>query len=201
MIGDKGGLQSLNDFDFPFVAGIKEVEISERIPFNCFKTEKQPEKKWVHFFIDDYQFERVYNFPNRYISLLQKFRGVMAPDFSLYTDMPMALQIYSVYKNRYLSNLWQKNGITVIPTVSWSTPDSYSFCFEGIEEKSVVAVSTNGCLSSAVADYYFRKGYREMLNRLNPAKVIIYGRQPKNFYPDNAVFIESYSQMLKKRLK
>ena len=132
------------DFEFPFVKGVFEAEVAERIPFNCFKSEKYPDEKWVHFFIDDYQFERVYNFPNRYIPLLKRFKGVMAPDFSLYTDMPVALQIYSVYKNRYMANLWQKNDIQVIPTVSWSTPESYRFCFEGIAKKSVVAVSTNG---------------------------------------------------------
>ncbi len=36
------------------------------------------------------------------------------------------------------------HGVTVIPTVSWSTPDSYPFAFAGIATGSVVAVSTVG---------------------------------------------------------
>lgn len=87
------------------------------------------------------------------------------------------------------------------PVVSWSTPESYSFCFEGLPQKSVLALGTNGCISGEINKYYFRKGYYEMLSRLNPTKVIIYGRKPMEFKQNNILFIESYSQTMKKRIK
>ena len=40
---------------------------------------------------------------------------------------------------------WQSKGLTVIPTISWSTPSSYDFCFDGVEENSIVAVGMIGC--------------------------------------------------------
>lgn len=35
----------------------------EVIPFNYAITERQPQNKGVHFFLDDYQFERVWTYP------------------------------------------------------------------------------------------------------------------------------------------
>ena len=57
----------------------------------------------VHFFIDDYQFERLWRFPDRYIPLLQEYDCVLTPDFSIYVDMPLTRLIKS--KNSRLSHL------------------------------------------------------------------------------------------------
>ena len=50
-------------------------------------------KTGLHFFIDDYQFERLWTRPLDYIELLKKFDCVLTPDFSLYLDMPLPMQI------------------------------------------------------------------------------------------------------------
>ena len=87
--------------------------------------------KGVHFFLDDYQFERVWNRPDNYVDKLSKFDCVLTPDFSLYTDFPLAMQIWNTYRSRLIGRYWQDCGVTVIPTVSWSTHESYNFCFDG----------------------------------------------------------------------
>ena len=46
----------------------------------------------IHFFADDYAFERLWNSPEQYIDMLRKFQCVLSPDFSLYMDMPMAMK-------------------------------------------------------------------------------------------------------------
>ena len=46
----------------------------------------------VHFFLDDYQFERIWQRPTVYTRKLSKFKVIASPDFSLYTD-PKAMQI------------------------------------------------------------------------------------------------------------
>lgn len=43
--------------------------------------------QWIHFYQDDYLFERVWTKPKEYIDLFKKFNGVILPDFSLYRDM------------------------------------------------------------------------------------------------------------------
>ena len=43
-------------------------------------------KQWVHFYEDDVAIERVWNHPRTYLPILQKFQGVITPDFSLYVS-------------------------------------------------------------------------------------------------------------------
>ncbi|MFQ6749707.1 MAG: DUF4417 domain-containing protein, partial [Clostridia bacterium] len=61
----------------------------------------------LHFYVDDYQFERCWANPNNYIDHLKKFKYVISPDFSLYADLPKAHQIWNCYRNRLLSAFWQ----------------------------------------------------------------------------------------------
>ena len=68
--------------------GIPQIQLTpyeggcDWIGFNYAKTCKEPTGKGVHFFLDDYQFNRLWTDIDRYIPMLQKFRYVMSPDFS-----------------------------------------------------------------------------------------------------------------------
>ena len=102
----------------------------------------------IHFFIDDYQFERVWNYPDKYLDMLMAYDCILSPDFSLYSDMPMAMKIWNVYRSRQIGAYYQSCGVRVIPTISWAEPETYTFCFAGVPEGSVVAVSTVGVKKS-----------------------------------------------------
>ena len=86
--------------------------------------------------------------------------------------MPKALQIFSTFKNRWCGAFWQKQGKLVIPTVCCAGEDSYDFCFDGIEEGSVVAVST---YSREQYKNEFMKSYNKMLEVIKPSAIICYG--------------------------
>lgn len=60
------------------------IDKLEWIPVNYALTAKDKATKGVHFYKDDYQFERFWNNPDKYIPLLQQFGAVCSPDFSLY---------------------------------------------------------------------------------------------------------------------
>lgn len=128
----------------------------------------------VHFFIDDYQFERIWNDPQSYIEKLKGYESVLSPDFSLYTDMSRAQQIYNIYRSRLVGQLMQDNNITVIPTVSWADKESFIFCFDGLPQNSTVAISTIGCHKGKAKEIWIN-GVKEMILRLHPNKIIIYG--------------------------
>lgn len=104
------------------------------IGFNYAKSTKDCEGKGVHFFLDDYQFCRLWSNIDRYIPMLQRFRYVMSPDFSTYTDFPKVMQIYNHYRKHWCAAYMHEAGIQVIPTISWSTPDSFDWCFDGEPE-------------------------------------------------------------------
>ena len=133
----------------------------------------------VHFFLDDYRFETVWNRPVKTLAALAPYQTLLTPDFSLYRDWPPTLQLWNVYRNRWCGRFWQEEGFTVIPTVSWSTAVSYNFCFLGVPRRSVVAVSAVGVnLEAPLAYRLFVDGFVEMVRRLEPLMVLSYGHLP-----------------------
>lgn len=158
-----------------------QIDELEWIPFNYAKTAKNRECKGVHFYVDDYQFIRLWNRPDEYIPLLSEFGAVTAPDFSTYTDMPVAMQIYNHYRKHWLAAYWQMHGIRVIPTISWSTTDSYAWCFDGEPVGGIVSVSSVGTQNNKAAAGLFEQGCREMMERLNPSEILWYGKVPLEF--------------------
>ena len=133
----------------------------------------------AHFFVDDYHFETVWNRPEQTAASLASYGAVLTPDFSLYRDWPLTLQLWNVYRNRWCGRFWQERGFTVIPTVSWSCAKSYDFCFLGVPQRSVVAVSAVGVRLERTLDYdLFLDGFQEMLRRLQPVAVLSYGNIP-----------------------
>ena len=56
-----------------------------------FNYAKSSDKKniGIHFYLDDYQFERLWNNPQEYIEILKQYKCILSPDFSLYLDMPI----------------------------------------------------------------------------------------------------------------
>lgn len=57
------------------------IDKLEWIPFNYALSAKDRASKGVHFYCDDYQFERVWRNPDKYVPLLQQFGAVLSPDF------------------------------------------------------------------------------------------------------------------------
>ena len=165
-------------YGIPQIEPVTYEKGCEWIGFNYAKTCKEPEKKGVHFFLDDYRFNRLWTDVDRYIPMLQKFRYVMSPDFSTYTDFPKAIQIYNHYRKHWVGAYLQEAGIQIIPTISWSTPDSFEWCFDGEPQGGVVAVSSLGVMNSKEKKELFLIGYEEMIRRICPDTIIFYGYVP-----------------------
>lgn len=128
-----------------------------------------------HFFIDDYQFERCWNDPQKSLETLRGFSCVLTPDFSLYLDMPYPMQRWNVYRSRALGWWWARRGLAVVPTLSWSDEGSYAFCFEGIEPGGTVAVSTVGVKNDKDALAFWRSGMERAMEETTPTRVLLYG--------------------------
>ena len=161
---------------------LQPAQLNERlqwIPFNAAMTDKCRAEHGVHFFIDDYLFERAWHDPYRYATLLSGFRAVMTPDFSLFTDYPVAVQIYNHYRKHLLGAYWQWLGLTVIPSICWSDEASFEWCFDGEPVGGTVAVSSVGTQKNPVTQRLFLAGYHEMMRRLSPVKIIFFGDVPE----------------------
>jgi hypothetical protein len=65
----------------------------------------------------------------------------------------------------------------VIPTVSWSDQSSHAYAFAGLEAGGTVALSSVGVRSSdADSVRAFRDGFKQVLVRLRPSTLLVYGR-------------------------
>lgn len=177
--------ESDNDWEIPIVKkNIIEDKNIKLISIANIKADKEDYRnvnKTVHFFTEDYRFNKVYNDYERYVSILANYRYLLTPDFSVFSDMPLPMQIYNVFRNRWCGAYWQDMGLIVIPTISWSTKKSYEFCFSGVEKGSVVAVST---LGNKMDKRQYLKGYNKMLEVINPSTIYCYDRPFKEMEGD-----------------
>ena len=167
-----------NDWGFPI---IKRCDL---IPDWLIAYRRRPFTTGIgatHFFLDDFRFESIWSNPVVSIEHI-KTSVVLSPDFSLYRDWPLALQIWNTYRNRWCGAFWQSRGLTVIPTVSWSGKMSYDFCFDAIEPGGVVAISTLG-ISGMAANHIFMVGFLEMKRRIKPSHILCYGNAPEGLAP------------------
>lgn len=133
---------------------------------------KLHKKCGVHFFVDDYRFESVYRNPEKSLRKLSQYAFLLTPDYSTYADMNPWRQLESIAHSRWCGAFWQRERLTVIPTISWSTPSSYAFCFDGVEKHSIVAVGMVNCKRNKIG---FLRGYNAMVERIEPEAIICFG--------------------------
>ncbi len=135
------------------------------------RDDKENAYKTVHLFTYDQLFDKVYENAADLAKKLRQYYALLSPDFSMFTDMPKALQIYSVFKNRWCGAYWQSLGLRVIPTISWGDESSFEFCFDGVEQGATVAVCTyyrENC------EEEFMLGYNRMLEVIKPQSILCY---------------------------
>lgn len=197
---DRALFYGVGKYDIPEIEPVTGLRIDrlEWIPFNYAKTAKDRKGKGIHFYVDDYQFVRLWNRPDDYIPLLQEFGAVCSPDFSLYTDMPRAMQIYNHYRKHWLAAYWQMHGITVIPTLCWSTPDSFAWCLCGEPKGGIVSISSVGTQNNAEVAKAFAEGARRAIDALQPSQILWYGKCPAEF-DWNVTRIEPHQDEIVKR--
>lgn len=65
----------------------------------------------LHFFVDDYRFQSVYEHPEKIVQ--HHPRNMVEPNFSLYLDMAPAFGLQAIYKKRVVARMMQDRGIRV----------------------------------------------------------------------------------------
>ena len=164
---------------------------TDLIGFNYAKTSKNKDTG-IHFYIDDYQFERVWASPEKYIDVLREYECILTPDFSLYMDMPMPMKIWNIYRSRQIGAYYQARGIKVIPTISWAEAETFEFCFLGIPKGSIVSVSTIGVKQDSEALEIWEEGMRAMIKQIEPSTILVYGGELEFDYGDiNVIYFDN----------
>jgi hypothetical protein len=175
----------VGDYDIPMLEpnDIGETKHLRWIPYTSagsFRGDKS--RTAVHFFIYDKGFENIWDLPIK-LARLKGFALVATPDFSCYTDMPIAFQIWNRFRSHWIGCYMQQTlKLKVIPTLCWSTPDTYSFMFDGIPFGSPCIMSSVGYQVKRHNIYNLHlSGLREAINVIHPEKILVYGTS-KEFY-------------------
>lgn len=167
-------------FQFPRIKKTDFVP-TDLIGFNYVGSSKNKEAG-IHFYLDDYQFERIWTCPEVYVSELKQFQCVISPDFSLYYTMPNAMKIWNLYRNRVIAHYLQSKGITVIPTVSCCVDDDIlKFAFDGIEAGGTICVSSMSVKKDKKLKEVWKHGVTVMIEKLKPSTLIVYGGEVEDF--------------------
>lgn len=168
--------KTVGKFEMPFVKK-DEIDLKKLDLWGYTKTKMEDDEnahKAVHFFTYDWLYENVFAKPEKAMEKLEQYYALLTPDFSVYLDMPLAVQIYNTFKNRWCGAYWQSMGKKVIPTIEWGDERSFDFCFDGVEVGSVVAVST---YAREMNPQEYLIGYNKMLEVINPKAIICYGEK------------------------
>ncbi|MFZ7033961.1 DUF4417 domain-containing protein [Bulleidia extructa] len=67
---------------------------------------------------------------------------------------------------------------------SWAEKETFSFCFDGIPEASIVAVSTVGIKRDDDAFQVWKDGMDAMIDKIKPKTILIYGGKLEYDYPE-----------------
>ncbi len=179
-------------------AGVYEMPVIEKpnkmivpkalIPFSQRKKSKD-KSEFIHFYENDREFRDLLYATAEYIDELREFPGVIAPDCSLYRDMPLIAQMTNIYMNRSVGRYLQSQGIYVIPNVRWSDERTYTtnelpekVAFVGLPKRSVVSIGSYGLMKNKANREHFKKGLEQMLIELDPEIVIVYGSMPESVF-------------------
>jgi len=132
----------------------------------------------LHFYRDDKKFMRVLLNPEKYVRDFSKYKAVLTPDCSLTFGMPPSKRAHQTRLSRVAGAIWQSRGLLVIPSLRWVDDSDYDLICSGIPQGSVFAVSNYGSIRDPKLRDNFSKGLLEVVSRLNPVAIIVFGRLP-----------------------
>lgn len=149
---------------------IKLVSLS-----NVSAKDKHAKDKIVQPFKFDCDLERFYKNPVKFLPILTRYYAVSTLDFSMHKNMEVAQIINATFMNRWSGAFLQMNGYPyVIVTVGWVTSETYDICFSGIEDGTVLMISTLG-VNNDRCRTDFLSGYYEMRKRFPHSTIICVG--------------------------
>ena len=134
------------------------------------------------FYEEDESFERVWIDA---VAMVEKYykmgwKGIVAPDFTIYDGDPAAIRLYNVYRNRWCARYWQEAGLNIIPNLGMPSPmmarEKYAWYHAGMPRSApVVAVQCRSEMRKSDRREKFAQGMKLAMEDFQPEQCIIYG--------------------------
>lgn len=154
-----------------------------------------------HFFTGDEHIEPAWTHPFSYWLKLRKFGRCISPDLSIFENMVRDQKRWNSFRNKFLTALWQRFGIDVIPAPSWGNIADIDYYLEGWPKRSVIAINSTGIGHNRHSQSLFLDGYYAMLDILKPKYILRYGtcidgenKEISTFFPNDAKMEVTYGR-------
>lgn len=181
----------------PKLLELNNAEVPLRlVPFDKARSEKN-KRGYVHFYIHDKRYGEILTNNKKYDDLLSRYDGIITPDPTIVIGKSHCLHATSTYMNRAVGYYERKRGIPVISNIRWGDRSTWDFCFLGVPKCSIVAISTHGAIAKDkktddLLRKCFKEGLLEMLKRLEPTDVIVYGRMPTDIFTPEIIAMSRF---------
>ena len=184
-------LESLSfegDYDMPVIGCFDNISKIDYLSlYSDLQDYQKTDNTCVCFYQYDHVFDGVHGLYNsiiyqdekRLALFRERFKNVkyiVGPDYSLFGDFPVALQIFNIYKSR-VCMAWLKanTNAVIIPNIRWTFDFSYEFAFDGIMKGSNIAISILGQIRDKDNRKMFFDGFKEAIDRIEPKSILVYG--------------------------
>ena len=130
---------------------------------------------FISFYSPDETFERVRRTPKRYLSFFQRTAGLIGPDFSIHSDMPLIKQKSQINDNLSLTYYYGSQGIPIIPNLRCGTDELLPEFLAAIPCHRLVAIGTHGFVHQKHEQCEWYCFIEAFCKKLNPEGIIVYG--------------------------
>lgn len=104
-----------NKYEIPTLRMDMQAEYCE-IPFVCFGEQRRTKDLegtgTLHFYTDDYRFNSLYEHPEKILA--QNPSCMVEPNYSVFSDTPVAFGLQSIYRKRWIARMMQDHGIRIL---------------------------------------------------------------------------------------
>lgn len=167
--------------EFPWLKP-EQIIPNRMIPYSKAKYSKDTDQ-WVIFFEDDVKFESdTWDHPQIALEIIKRFRGAIAPDYSMFRDMPLIQQQWNNFRSKTIAHYWQSKGIQVLPNNRWADRRTWDIACLGVPRCSSIVLGTLGCVKDTANRQILEEGLRYIVWRLSPTSITIYGTAPSDIF-------------------
>lgn len=169
----------------------KEIPL-DIVPFAKVTSKRDISKTYICFYEPDGEFEKVRKNPSRFLSIFKKAAGIITPDFSIHSDMPLIKQKAQRNDNLSLAYYYLSNGVKGIINVREGVDEINDDYFSALPRETLVSIGTHGFVASKAKEAEIYCFVERIVEELNPTGIVVYGPLPgsiRQSFPDTPFYV------------
>lgn len=181
------GASFTKDEEYPIIPSdyVSKVLPEKIMPFNkALNYRGDLSDTFIGHYSPDKTFERVRRNPERYVSFFRKTAGIIGPDFSIHSDMPVIKQKSQMNDNLSLTYFFGSKGIPVIPNLRAGIDELEPEFLAAIPKGTYVAVGTHGFIKEKQEQFEWYCFLEKVIDELHPKGIVVYGSLNGKLFED-----------------